>query len=96
MLFFSASPQRLEGVSRIARSLAGGGGGLYASLLRSLDDFQQRTVLGELCSAHAASRHHPPLSIEDSSKIQSVHFPLVLLLESRILVEGGAALELRN
>ena len=42
---FSASLQRLEGVSRIARSLAAGGGGLYASLLRSLDVFNQKSVV---------------------------------------------------
>jgi len=78
-------------------SLSGcGERGLYAVLLRSLDDFQQRTVLGELCSAHAASRQNPPLSIEDSSKIRSVPFPLGLLPKSRIFVAGEAALELRN
>ena len=96
MLFVSASLQRLEGVSRIARSLAAGGGGLYASLLRSHDDFQQITVSWEFCSAHAASRQNPDLSIEDSSKIPSVRFPLVLLPKSRILVAREDALELRN
>ena len=71
-------------------------GGLYASLLRSLDVFHQRTVVWSLCSAHAVSRQKPHLSIEDSSKIRSVHFPLGLLPESLIFVEGGAALALRN
>jgi len=70
--------------------------GLYAPLLRSHDDFQQKTVRWEFCSAHAASRQNRPLSIEDSSKIRSVHFPLVLLPESPVLMEGGADLELRN
>jgi len=70
--------------------------GLYAPLLRSLDDFQQKTVMWEFCSAHAASRQNPPLSIEDSSKILSVRFPLVVLPESALLGAGGAALALRN
>ena len=60
--------------------------GLYASLLRSHDDFQQITVSWVICSAHAASRQNPDLSIEDSSKIPSVRFPLVLLPKSRFLV----------
>jgi hypothetical protein len=78
-------------------SLSGcGERGLYASLLRSHDDFQQITVSWEFCSAHAASRQNPDLSIEDSSKIPSVRFPLVLLPKSRILVAREDALELRN
>jgi len=70
--------------------------GLYAVLLHWCDDFQQKAELDELCSAHAASRQNPPLSIEDSSKIRSVPFPLGLLPKSRIFVAGEAALELRN
>ena len=70
--------------------------GLYAILLRSHDDFQQISVIREFCSAHAASRQNPDLSIEDSSKIPSVRFPLVLLPKSRILVAREDALELRN
>ena len=58
--------------------------------------FQQKSVVWEFCSAHAASRQNPPLSIEDSSKIRSVRIPLGLLPESRIFVAGGAALALRN
>jgi len=78
-------------------SLSGcGESGLYASLLRSHDDFQQITVTWEFCSAHAASRQNLDLSIEDSSKIPSVRFPLVLLPKSRILVAREDALELRN
>jgi len=70
--------------------------GLYASLLRSLDDFQQKTVRWEFCSAHAASRQNPPLSIEDTSKILSVPFPLGDLPKSAPFGARGAALELRN
>jgi len=70
--------------------------GLYAPLLRSHDDFQQKTVSREFCSAHAASCKNPLLSIEDSSKIRSVRFPLVLLPKSRILVAREDALALRN
>jgi len=70
--------------------------GLYAPLLRWYDDFQQKTVRWEFCSGHAASRQNRPLSIEDSSKIRSVRFPLVLLPKSRIFVAAEGALELRN
>ena len=78
-------------------SLSGcGERGQNAALLRWCDDFQQRTVVWEFCSAHAASRQNPPLSIEDSSKILSVPFPLVVLPKSGIFVAGEAALELRN
>jgi len=70
--------------------------GLYANLLRSHDDFQQIRVSWKFCSAHAASRQNRALSIEYSSKIRSVRFPLGLLPKSRILMEGGAALALRN
>ena len=78
-------------------SLSGcGERGQNAALLRRCDDFQQKTVRWEFCSAHAASRQNPSLSIEDSSKIPSVRFPLVLLPKSRILVAREDALELRN
>ena len=78
-------------------SLSGcGERGLYASLLRRCDDFQQISVIREFCSAHAASRQNPDLSIENSSKIPSVRFPLVLLPKSRIFVAAEGALELRN
>ena len=70
--------------------------GQNAVLLRWYDDFQQRTVVWEFSSAHAASCRNPPLSIENSSKIRSVRFSLGLLPKSRVFVAGGAALELRN
>jgi len=94
-VFFCVPPAVRGGIAY--SSLSGcGERGLYASLLRSLGVFNQQSVVWEFCSAHAASRQNPALSIEDSSKIRSVRIPLGLLPESRIFVAGGAALALRN
>ena len=49
-----------------------------AILLRPCDDLQQRTVVWEFCSAHAACRKNRPLSIDKCSKIRSVRLPLGL------------------
>ncbi len=94
-VFFCVPPAVRGGIAY--SSLSGcGERNQNATLLRWCYDFQQRTVVWEFCSAHAASRQNPPLSIEDSSKIRSVRFPLGLLPKSRIFVAGGAALALRN
>jgi len=94
-VFFSVPAAVRRGI--VYSSLSGcGERGPKATLLHRCDDFQQKTVRWEFCSAHAASCKNPPLSIEDSSKIRSVRFPLGLLPKSRIFVAGGAALALRN
>ena len=95
-VFFSASPQRLEGVSCGARSLAAGKG--YET--QNTCAGATKTIKNARCASSGRSMQqvveNRPLSIEDSSQNRAVPFPLVLLPESRFFVAGEAALELRN
>ncbi len=96
MVFFSASPQRLEGVSCGAGSVAAVQGAetqlCYAGAMKTIKKvrcassgrFMQQVV------------ENPPLSIEDSSQNRAVPFPLVLLPKSALVGAGEAALELQN
>ena len=93
---FSASPQRLEGVSCGARSLAAGKGYETQPCCAGATKTNNNARCASSGRVMQQVVENPPLSIEDSSKIRSVHFPLGLLPESRIFVAGGAALALRN